>query len=193
MTAAALIVAAAPAAAADPCGCAAEIGGPAGACGSVRDLRNGTPIEGAEVSAGADPTFTDAAGCYAVAGVFSGPCAYVDPSCTPDCILDCPLDVAATAAGYEPAGLHGYWNTFPINVAFRLAPLAAIACLGDCDGDGRVFVDDIVCRVRLSSALPAAACDCPTTVDAGDLPAATENALFGCLDCQPGSCSRAGP
>jgi len=73
--------------------------------------------------------------------------------------------------------------------AYPLAP--APSCLGDCDGDGRVVVGEIVTCVTIVLGIqpPAACAACPATI--AELVAAVNHALIGCVDTPPGRCRQA--
>lgn len=61
------------------------------------------------------------------------------------------------------------------------SPSAPCACTGDCGGDERVTVDELVVGVRLLQALSSAACSAfPATIALQDVVEATTAALAGC-------------
>lgn len=160
------------------CGCRSQLGGPAGACGSVRDFVTGEPIRGARVSFGAGSAgSTDERGCYDVRGSFSEPCG----------AIDCRYDVFVSAPSYESYSIGGYQNYFPVVFNFRLARLAALACSGDCDADRMVTVNELVCSVE-EALRPGRGCDCADADEDGrvridEIVTGIGNALRGCADC----------
>jgi hypothetical protein len=180
MFAATVVIAVVTAAAGEPpdCDCYSQLGGPAGACGSVRDFVTNAPIIGAQVSFGTgSPGPTDERGCYDVRGPFSGPCG----------AIDCGYDVFVSAPGYESYSVHGYQNYFPVGFDFRLARLAALACSGDCDDDRVVTVNELVCSVE-EALRPGRGCDCADADEDGlvridEIMTGIGNALRGCADC----------
>ena len=151
------------------------------AYGAVRDRQTGKPLVGARVLAGsASEVVTNADGCFAASGGFSGEC--------PPQAIDCPLSVGVSADGYVGQFQSGYFP--PMYAPFRfdvdLAPAAAVECRGDCDGNGRVVVAELVCGVVAALSDGTGGCRCAdgdgnARVDVAELTAAVRNGLYGCV------------
>lgn len=187
------LIAVATAGAADPpdCDCRSQLGGPAGACGSVRDFISNAPIAGAQVSFGAGSAGpSDERGCYDVRGAFSEPCS----------AIDCRYDVFVSAPGYESSSIGGYQNYFPVVFHFRLARLTSLACSGDCNADRVVTINELICSVE-EALRPGRGCDCADADEDGrvridEIMTGIGNALRGCADCptgQSGYCASKAP
>lgn len=98
----------------------------------------------------------------------------------------CPFDVAATLATCPDLATPTAIPTPTATPAVTATPTSEI-CVGDCDADGDVTVDELITGVSIAlGAAPLARCDAFDTDDGGavtvdELLQAVNNALLGCL------------